>query len=99
MTKFSNSPALAVIALVLFAVICILVLRAAFASTMARVDWVEEEYRVKSGDTLWSISGEYCPDNVDRREWIAEVQELNGLDSSVIYRGQRLTVLVPVEVG
>lgn len=98
MSKFSNSPAMAVVLLVIFALVCILALRAAFVSTMARVDWVEEEYRVQRGDTLWSIAGEYCPDNVDRRDWIAEVQELNGLSNSIIYPGQRLTVLVPAEV-
>lgn len=97
MTKFFESNLAAVSVLLVIAIVGVLVLNFAFQSTMERVDWLEETYRVQSGDSLWAISGRYCPDNVDRREWIAEVQDLNGLTSSVIYPGQRLTVLVPAE--
>lgn len=95
--KFFNTPWVAVVLLVVLLVIGICALSFAFRSTMDRVDWQEDTYRVKSGDSLWAISGKYCPDSVDRREWIEEVQNLNGLTSSFIYPGQRLTVLVPVE--
>lgn len=68
-----------------------------FQSTMDSTEWREEDYRVKSGDSLWSISGKYCPDSVDRREWIDEIQVLNDLPDSTIHPGQRLTVLAPVK--
>ena len=64
-----------------------------FRSAMDRLEWQEITYLVQAGDSLWSISNEYCPDAVDRREWIAEVKLLNGLDDSIIHPGQRITIL------
>jgi len=69
----------------------------ALRPSMATVKWEEETYRVRSGDSLWSISGEYCPDSVDRQEWIHKVRKLNDIDGSVIYPGQVITVLAPEE--
>lgn len=97
MTALFTKQLFAVSILVALAVIGIVLLCLACGSTMDRVDWTEDTYRVKSGDSLWMLSGKYCPDNVDRREWIEEVQKLNGLTSSFIYAGQRLTVLVPAD--
>lgn len=99
MTKFLSSPWPAVLAVLVLLCVGILLLGAVFGSTMDGVEWQEEIYRVKSGDSLWKVSGLYCPDDVDRREWIAEVQELNDLEDSIIYPGQRLKVLAPVEEG
>lgn len=65
--------------------------------TMDRVDWERATYTVRTGDSLWSISGRYCPDNVDRREWIAKVQKMNHLDGSIIHVGEKLTILRPAE--
>lgn len=87
-------------ALILGAVIvtvCILVLNFTFQSTMDGVEWREEIYSVSSGDSLWTISAQYCPDSVDAREWVAEIKALNGLANSTIYPGQRLIVLAPAE--
>ena len=95
MTKFLNSPVFVVLVLVLLIAVSILVLSVAAGSTMDRVEWRQEAYRVRSGDSLWALSGRYCPDNVDRREWIDEVQNLNGLTSGFLYPGQKLTVLAP----
>ena len=69
----------------------------ALRPSMASVKWEEETYRVRSGDSLWSISGEYCPDSVDRQEWIHKVRKLNDIDGSIIYPGQVITVLAPEE--
>jgi len=80
-----------------FIVLCVLLLNSVFQPTLDNVEWVEEIYTVKGGDSLWSISGYYCPDDVDRREWIDEVKSLNGLTDSTIHPGQRLTVLIPAE--
>lgn len=65
-------------------------------STMDALEWQEEAYTVKSGDSLWTISYDYCPDGVDRREWIDAVRELNGMDDSIIQAHQKLTVLAPI---
>ena len=83
--------AVAVIALL----IILLMVLIAVQPTMNKIEWEEETYIVKSGDTLWRIADKYCPDIVDKREWIAEVQELNNLHSSVLHPGQSLKVLVP----
>lgn len=74
-------------------VITVLALR----PSMASVKWEEETYRVRSGDSLWSISGEYCPDSVDRQAWIDKVRRMNDIDGSIIYPGQVLTILAPAE--
>lgn len=97
MTALFTKQLFAASILIVLAILAIVLLCLAWGSTMDRVDWTEETYRVKSGDSLWTLSGKYCPDNVDRREWIEEVQKLNGLTSSFIYAGQRLTVLVPAD--
>lgn len=69
----------------------------AFKPTLDRVEWERQSYLVCKGDTLWAIAGRYCPDNVDRREWIDEVQRINRLDDANIRAGQRITVLVPCD--
>lgn len=69
----------------------------ALQPTTDLVEWREETYIVQSGDSLWSISYNYCPENVDRREWIAEVQQINGLPNSNIRAGQRLIVITPID--
>ncbi len=97
MTKFIENPVISVLLLMVLIIWCFLVLNIALGSTMDGIEWQEEIYRVQSGDSLWTVSHNYCPDSVDRREWIDQVQRLNGLTSGVIYAGQELTVLAPVE--
>lgn len=98
MTRFfEQHQVLTVICLLGLLTVCILALNLAFQSTMDGIDWVEEIYLVEAGDSLWAIAGQYCPDSVDRREWIAEVQQLNDLDNSYIYPGQSLIVLATTE--
>ena len=71
------------------------ILIVAVQPTMKQVEWTEATYTVKSGDTLWEIADKYCPDIVDKREWIAEVRNLNSLHNSTIHPGQQIKVLVP----
>lgn len=52
-----------------------------------------ETVRVESGDTLWSICSEYCPDGMDIREYIYKVEK-HGKISAVIYPGQLIEVPV-----
>ena len=52
------------------------------------------DYRVRSGDTLWAIAEVVAEEGEDIRGLIAEIRDLNALDSSLIVPGQ--TLLVPV---
>lgn len=93
----SSNTLTAVLLLVVFLIICILMLNVACEPKIDKAEWKEETYRVKEGDSLWAISGKYCHGNVDRRDWIAEIQELNGMEDSIIHPGQKLTVLAPIK--
>lgn len=98
MRKFlTNDALLALLLGALLVVSCVLVLNFACQSTMEGIDWQEETYHVKRGDTLWEISSRYCPETVDTREWIEEVKTLNGMTDSTIYPGQVLVVLTPTK--
>lgn len=97
MTKFLEGSAPTVILLIALVVASVLVLNYAFQPTMDGVQWQETTYRVQAGDSLWTISADYCPDGVDRREWVDEIRALNGMTDSTIHPGQTLTVLVAVE--
>lgn len=76
-------------------VVSILLLNWVFQPTMDSIEWRETTYRVQEGDSLWAISRDYCPGSVDRREWMEEVQALNGLEGRTIHPGQKLIVLAP----
>jgi hypothetical protein len=49
---------------------------------------------VLPGDTLWSLAEQGASPGEDVRDVIAEIVELNGLESSAVYAGQQLTVPV-----
>lgn len=74
-----------------FAAICVIYLR-----TQPEIHFDEDHYIVQSGDSLWYISTQYCPDSMDMQQYIQLIKDRNGLSSSVIYPGQRLVVLVEV---
>ena len=97
MVKLVYNPVLMILLLIVFALVSVLLLSIMGPPTMDRVEWREEAYIVQSGDTLWAISDMYCPDNVDRREWIEDVRVRNRLTDSIIYPGQSLLVLAPIE--
>ena len=48
---------------------------------------------VKSGDTLWGIAKEHCPDNVYILEYIEEIKTLNNIDGN-IYAGDKILVYI-----
>lgn len=57
----------------------------------------EQEYiqiQVESGDTLWTIVDKYMPDDVDTREAVYMIADLNDLENSQIYVGQILDIPV-----
>lgn len=70
----------------------VLILRA-YRPTMDEHKWQETTHTVQPGDTLWTLASIHCPDDVDRREWIEEVQALNDLRGSTIHPGQTLIIL------
>ena len=49
---------------------------------------------VEAGQNLWAIAAEVAP-NVDRRETIAQIRELNALASSALQAGQQIAVPAP----
>ena len=51
-------------------------------------------YRVKGGDTLWQIAGEYGPSNTDRRAVIAVIERINGIDAGALQVGQVIDIPV-----
>jgi LysM domain len=50
----------------------------------------ERQYRVRAGDTLWSIAVAQFAG--DPREGVWELRERNGLDGTMILPGQRLVL-------
>lgn len=97
MTKYLENPVAALLLVVAIAIACGLIVIKALQPSTDRAEWQEVDYLVKSGDSLWGVAGNYCPRDVDRRDWIREVRELNDLHDSTIYPGQIITVLAPAE--
>lgn len=86
------------IVFILFVIVIVffIILVNTFESTMHNIEWKENVHVVQSGETLWEISKKYCPESVDCREWIDAVKKLNNKNSSRIYEGECIIVLVPV---
>lgn len=78
-------------------VFCLAVLALNQGPTMDEVEWQEERYLVREGDTLWALAGRYCPKDMDRREWIEAVVDLNDMQDG-LRAGDKITVLVAEEV-
>ena len=51
-------------------------------------------YRVKGGDTLWEIAGDYGPVDTDRRAVIAVIERINGIDAGSLQVGQLIDIPV-----
>ena len=68
----------------------------ALASSKADVASYNKYYtsiRIESGDTLWSITDEYiCDLNIDKKEYINEICELNGICEDEIHAGDYVVV-------
>jgi len=74
---------------VLLVALTVIVLWALFAGETG-AGGPEREYRVRPGDTLWSIAGETFPG--DPREGVWELRERNDLETSTIVPGQVLVL-------
>lgn len=75
---------LAIISMVVAALLLLASAVYASGDPIATVD-----YRVESGDSLWSIAAEHVPQR-DVRETIGVIRTLNDLDGSLIFPGQVL---------
>ena len=92
MPRYLTAPSRFLVIISTFVVALVLLLA---SSVMAAGPEPETaDYRVRSGDTLWTIAEVVADDNEDIRGVIAEIRDLNTLDSSLIIPGQVL--LVPV---
>ena len=56
-------------------------------------EYCEETVTVRSGDTLWGIADAYCPEDMDKREYIRAIEADNEC-TSAIKAGDVLTVRV-----
>lgn len=56
-------------------------------------EYTEDVVIVQSGDTLWNIADAYCPDDMDKREFIRIIEVDNDCTSSIKV-GDVLTVRV-----
>lgn len=72
--------------------ICLAVFLLVSTVVFASGDGREIEYApvaVEEGDSLWSLATEYYP-NMNRKEAISHIKEINKLQSSTIYEGDVL---------
>ena len=50
------------------------------------------DYRVHSGDTLWSIATDVTEAGQDIRSTVSTIEQLNGLDGALLQIGQTLSL-------
>ena len=64
-----------------------------FSFTNAKENVIYEDYTVTVGDTIWSIASENKKDGQDVREYIYQLQKVNGLDDCMIYPNQTIKII------
>ena len=63
-----------------------------YVDTRKGVDYNTFEYTVTEGETLWTIAEEYCPEDMDIRKYIYEVEKLNDITAELSI-GQTIILL------
>lgn len=61
------------------------------SAEFAKRDYTETTVIVSTGDTLWTIAKEYCPNDMDIRRYINHIQKDNDCTAD-IHNGDILTV-------
>ncbi|MDO5662656.1 MAG: LysM peptidoglycan-binding domain-containing protein [Brachybacterium sp.] len=93
----------AVLAAVVFAAALLLTVLGMIAlgvpSAMAGSEPAQVSVTVQEGDTLWGYAQEYAPADQDPRDFVWEVQQLNGLASSHLTAGMQIVVPTAAEEG
>lgn len=88
---------LKVLSVILCIALCCCITLVSLASmlenSMDGYEWAETVHIVAPGETLWDMAQNYCPEDVDCRDWIDRVSAINGIDG-YIYPGDELVVLV-----
>lgn len=87
--------AIAVCVCLLFVLVLFVSFYSLLSPEIDRVEWERQEYKIVCGDTLWGIAKRHCPESVDIREWIVEVQNINNMRSCDIFAGDTIIILVP----
>lgn len=90
MPRYLTAPSRVLVIISTFVVALVLLLASSVMAAGPEPETVD--YRVRSGDTLWTIAEQVAPDD-DTRGVISEIRHLNDLDSSLIIPGE--TLLVP----
>ncbi len=93
MPRYLTAPSRFLVIISTFVVALVLLLASSVMAAGPEPETVD--YRVRSGDTLWTIAEEVAPVGHDVRGVIAEIRDLNEMDSSIIQAGQ--TLLVPID--
>lgn len=63
------------------------------SETPKREDFVPVMRTICAGDTAWELADEYCPDTLDKREYLGWVAQENGRDVGSIKAGETLIFL------
>ena len=89
MPRYLTAPSRVLVIISTFVVALVLLLASSVMAAGPEPETVD--YRVRSGDTLWTIAQEVAPED-DARAVISEIRDLNDLESSLILPGQTLSV-------
>lgn len=61
---------------------------------LSDTDSYYQSIRVDSGDTLWSIATEYCPDTQEISDYIEEIKSINNIKTNTIKAGDYIIVSI-----
>lgn len=92
MTSIASARIRALSIISITVVVVLLLLASAGHATVEPTETFD--YRVKGGDTLWQIAGEYGPRDSDRREVVSIIERLNGIDAGSLQIGQVIEIPV-----